>query len=393
MAARDFKKFFKRRGRFVRQPRNDKKAFQRSRDVKNSKSDKKCFKCGNSNHLIEECPKPPKDKNQRAFVGGSWSDSSEEDDENVKNETCLVAQASSEICLGVDLEPDKWIKDSGCSKHMTGNRKLFSTYKAYNGGNVIFGSNLRVFTILKVDLAELVSRGANGFVNVLLLNFATSSLCGSSTFVELIGEDVVSLFSEVLREGAFLSMKVEEDAPTIFDESRVVAKIGLDTVLEGFDPLALVELTLLIEDNIGLEPTGNKFAMKITFAVALSSQSESYASTWSALKFVVDGDPHSHLFLPNCQLRNLVVLRLIQLLLFVLGQIALLEVEVIELVVGLLERLIGSVDMVDKLQMVENDIAFADSCMKEVGCSIEGRFSEPAAITFSAIVAIDELIM
>ncbi|GJW67095.1 retrovirus-related pol polyprotein from transposon TNT 1-94 [Tanacetum coccineum] len=47
------------------------------------------------------------------------------------------------ICLGVDLEPDEWIKDNGCSKHMTGNRKLFSSYKAYNGGNVIFGSNLR----------------------------------------------------------------------------------------------------------------------------------------------------------------------------------------------------------------------------------------------------------
>ncbi|GJY31670.1 retrovirus-related pol polyprotein from transposon TNT 1-94 [Tanacetum coccineum] len=48
----------------------------------------------------------------------------------------------NQICLGIDLEPDKWIKDSGCSKHMTGNRKLFSTYKAYNGGNVVFGSNL-----------------------------------------------------------------------------------------------------------------------------------------------------------------------------------------------------------------------------------------------------------
>ncbi|GJZ24063.1 retrovirus-related pol polyprotein from transposon TNT 1-94 [Tanacetum coccineum] len=36
----------------------------------------------------------------------------------------------------VDLEPDEWIKDSGCSKHMTGNRKLFSTYKAYNGEHV-----------------------------------------------------------------------------------------------------------------------------------------------------------------------------------------------------------------------------------------------------------------
>ncbi|GKD24420.1 hypothetical protein Tco_1230634 [Tanacetum coccineum] len=32
MALRDFKKFFKRRGRFVKQPRNDKKTFQRSRD-------------------------------------------------------------------------------------------------------------------------------------------------------------------------------------------------------------------------------------------------------------------------------------------------------------------------------------------------------------------------
>ncbi|GJY96691.1 hypothetical protein Tco_0513601 [Tanacetum coccineum] len=91
MAVRDFKKFFKRRGRFVRQPRNDKKTFQRSRNDKNGKSDRKCFRCGDPNHLIGEFTKPPKDKNQRAFVGGSWSDSDEEDDEKVKNETCLVA--------------------------------------------------------------------------------------------------------------------------------------------------------------------------------------------------------------------------------------------------------------------------------------------------------------
>nr|GEX13334.1 hypothetical protein [Tanacetum cinerariifolium] len=37
-----------------------------------------------------------RDKNQRAFVGGSWSDNGEEDDEKVSNKTCLVAQASSE---------------------------------------------------------------------------------------------------------------------------------------------------------------------------------------------------------------------------------------------------------------------------------------------------------
>ncbi|GJU88683.1 hypothetical protein Tco_1301106 [Tanacetum coccineum] len=56
MTVRDFKKFFKRR----------------------------------------KCPKPPKDKNQRAFVGGSWSDSGEADDEKAKDETCLIAQASDE---------------------------------------------------------------------------------------------------------------------------------------------------------------------------------------------------------------------------------------------------------------------------------------------------------
>ncbi|GJX28228.1 hypothetical protein Tco_0236307 [Tanacetum coccineum] len=37
MAVRDFKKFFKRKGRFVTQPRNDKKTFQRSQDDKNKK--------------------------------------------------------------------------------------------------------------------------------------------------------------------------------------------------------------------------------------------------------------------------------------------------------------------------------------------------------------------
>ncbi|GJZ05235.1 retrovirus-related pol polyprotein from transposon TNT 1-94 [Tanacetum coccineum] len=111
MAVRDFKKFFKRKGRFVRQPRNDKKTFQRSRDDKNGKGDRKCFRCGDPNHLTRECPKPLKDKNQRAFVGGSWSDSGEEDDENVKDKTCLVAQASSECRVTLSKHDNEITKD------------------------------------------------------------------------------------------------------------------------------------------------------------------------------------------------------------------------------------------------------------------------------------------
>ncbi|GJZ82203.1 retrovirus-related pol polyprotein from transposon TNT 1-94, partial [Tanacetum coccineum] len=155
--------------------------FQRSRDDKNGKGERKCFRCGDPNHLIGECLKPPRDKNQRAFVGGSWSNSGEEDDEKVNNEACLVAQEPNKICLGVDLEPDEWIKDSGCSKHMTGNRKkLFSTYKAYNGGNVIFGSNLRGNIIGKGSSNEsslvLVSRWLWTFSNKMIWITASKAL-------------------------------------------------------------------------------------------------------------------------------------------------------------------------------------------------------------------------
>ncbi|GJT04858.1 hypothetical protein Tco_0839320 [Tanacetum coccineum] len=76
---------------------------------------------------------PPRIKPHRAFVGRSWSDSDNEEDGKTKDETCLMTQASNEICLVIDLEPDEWIKDSGCTKHMTGNRKLFSTFKSYDG--------------------------------------------------------------------------------------------------------------------------------------------------------------------------------------------------------------------------------------------------------------------
>nr|GEX24829.1 zf-CCHC domain-containing protein/DUF4219 domain-containing protein/UBN2 domain-containing protein [Tanacetum cinerariifolium] len=71
IAIKEFKKFFKRRGRFIRQPRGDRKTFQNSRNDGYGKSERKCFKCGDPNHLIEECSKPPKNNDQRAFIGGA----------------------------------------------------------------------------------------------------------------------------------------------------------------------------------------------------------------------------------------------------------------------------------------------------------------------------------
>ncbi|GJX57295.1 zf-CCHC domain-containing protein [Tanacetum coccineum] len=91
MAIRDFKNFFKRRGRFVRQPHDERKSSQRNKYDKNGKSERKCFKCGDPNHLIGECPKLSRNYNQRAFVGGSWSDSDEDEEEKTKDKKFLMA--------------------------------------------------------------------------------------------------------------------------------------------------------------------------------------------------------------------------------------------------------------------------------------------------------------
>ncbi|GJW12745.1 zf-CCHC domain-containing protein [Tanacetum coccineum] len=97
MAMRDFKKFFTRRGRFIRQPHDERKSSQRNKDDKNSKSERKCFKCGDPNHLIGECLKLSRNYNQSAFVRGSWSDNDEDEEEKTKDEKCLMAKASNEV--------------------------------------------------------------------------------------------------------------------------------------------------------------------------------------------------------------------------------------------------------------------------------------------------------
>ncbi|GJS78041.1 zf-CCHC domain-containing protein [Tanacetum coccineum] len=110
MAVRNFKKFFKRQGRFVKQPYEERRSFQRNKDDKNKTSERKCFKCGDPNHLIGECPKQLKYQNQRAFVGGAWSDSDDDEEEKTKDEKCLMAKDSNEV-----LSETKYFSDNQSS--------------------------------------------------------------------------------------------------------------------------------------------------------------------------------------------------------------------------------------------------------------------------------------
>nr|GEW03114.1 alpha/beta hydrolases superfamily protein [Tanacetum cinerariifolium] len=190
MAVKEIKKFFKRRGRFVRQPQGDRKTFQRSKNDGYGKSERKCFRCGDPNHLIENVQSRQRTTIKEHLLEEHGSDNGEDEVETTNDETCLVSQVPDEICLGINLEPIEWIKDSGCSKHMTGNRKFFSSYKAYNEGNVIFGNNLR---------GKIIGKG---------------QICDNKCKVIFTEHD-----SEIIKDEKVI-VKVEESLNVTFDETH-----------------------------------------------------------------------------------------------------------------------------------------------------------------------------
>ncbi|GJY32807.1 hypothetical protein Tco_0417276 [Tanacetum coccineum] len=55
-------------------------------------------KCG-GNHLIGDCPKPPRNKDQKAFVGGCWSDNENEAEDKTNDKNCLMAQSTNYVSL------------------------------------------------------------------------------------------------------------------------------------------------------------------------------------------------------------------------------------------------------------------------------------------------------
>ncbi|GKD81658.1 hypothetical protein Tco_1348497 [Tanacetum coccineum] len=73
MAVRNLEKFFKRQGRFVKQPYEERRSFQRNKDDKNKTSKRKCFTRGDpkSSHS-EKCPKQLKLSKSQGCSWGSW---------------------------------------------------------------------------------------------------------------------------------------------------------------------------------------------------------------------------------------------------------------------------------------------------------------------------------
>ncbi|GJY05541.1 zf-CCHC domain-containing protein [Tanacetum coccineum] len=63
---------------------------RQAKEDKKEKEDRRCFKCGDPNHFISDCPKHSFG-DQKVFVVSCWSDSG---DDSKKEEICLMAQSN-----------------------------------------------------------------------------------------------------------------------------------------------------------------------------------------------------------------------------------------------------------------------------------------------------------
>ncbi|GJY22405.1 hypothetical protein Tco_0396063 [Tanacetum coccineum] len=76
---------------------DDETSTSRSDDEEYAMAIRNFKKCGDLNHLICDCPKPPRNKDQKAFIGGSWSDSENDAEDKTNDKTCLMDYSSNEF--------------------------------------------------------------------------------------------------------------------------------------------------------------------------------------------------------------------------------------------------------------------------------------------------------
>ncbi|GJX81084.1 retrovirus-related pol polyprotein from transposon TNT 1-94 [Tanacetum coccineum] len=114
---------------------------------------------------------------------------------------------------------------------MTGNRKLFSSYKAYNEGNVIFGSNLHSNIIgkdtilndsLKIDNVEHVD-------NLRFTLLSIGKICDNKCRVTFFERD-----NEITKDGKVISRGIRKKGLYVMKlENKPKDQIGLETIDEN----------------------------------------------------------------------------------------------------------------------------------------------------------------
>ncbi|GJV37967.1 putative ribonuclease H-like domain-containing protein [Tanacetum coccineum] len=114
---------------------------------------KACFVCGSFSHLIRDCDFHEKrmakqaELNKRMITGRIQVNTARASSANNVNTARhnFNSQAVPTNTARKDYPQralkNKWIVDSGCSRHMTGNKAYLAEYQDYNGGPVAFGGS------------------------------------------------------------------------------------------------------------------------------------------------------------------------------------------------------------------------------------------------------------
>jgi hypothetical protein len=103
-----------------------------------------CYKCNNFGHMAKNCrmtvpPKEPQQSHKQEPQKTTWIRKQDQ----YSNEECTVALQDKQKKRG-------WYVDSGCSKHMTGDRDKFLTLRKERDGSVSFGND---------DSAKIIGKG------------------------------------------------------------------------------------------------------------------------------------------------------------------------------------------------------------------------------------------
>ncbi|GJV54603.1 retrovirus-related pol polyprotein from transposon TNT 1-94 [Tanacetum coccineum] len=143
---------------------------------------------------------------------------------------------TTSVCLKCYLLSDDWIVESGCTRHMTGNRRLFTSYKAYDGGHVVFGSNLKGKVVSGGNIThDFIAITNVEHVSALAFNLISVAQVISSVEDDRINETIVqdlngspSLQVNVSDEGYPKSVKEARSHPI----EQVIGPLLIDVIVK-----------------------------------------------------------------------------------------------------------------------------------------------------------------
>ncbi|GJS72156.1 retrovirus-related pol polyprotein from transposon TNT 1-94 [Tanacetum coccineum] len=135
----------------------------------------------------------------------------------LKMKLVLVAQAPDEI-LGINLEPDEWIKDSGCSKHMTDYLTKFDP-KSYEGVFLGYSQNSKAYIILNKQTMKVEES-----LNVTFDETPPPPKTSSLEDDELIEEEAIEVMAMQEELNQFKTNEVWELVPNPMDMTIIGTK-------------------------------------------------------------------------------------------------------------------------------------------------------------------------